>query len=304
MKKSSLTWFFLVAVLLFASPALAALRVVATTPALAAVAKAVGGAETRVTSLALHTQDPHWVDARPHLALDLAQADLLLLTGAELEVGWLPTLLTGSRNGAIQKGARGYLDCSELVVLLDVPKGKVDRSQGDIHPQGNPHYMLDPREVERAAVGIGKRLAALDPQKKNAYFDNTKRFVTELRRAEKRWEEKLAPHRGQSIVAYHRSMPYLAAWLGLKVIEHIEPRPGIPPNPRHVAHVVQAVKQAKVRVILQESWYADATSRLIASKCAARVVQIPGMPDFAKGETYIAYMSRVVDKLDAGFKGG
>jgi zinc/manganese transport system substrate-binding protein len=303
MFRSTIFWFSFAVTLLFASSGFAALKVVATTPDLAAVAKAVGGANAEVIPLALPTQDPHWVDARPHLALDLAKADLLLLTGADLEIGWLPTLLTGSRNGEIQRGSRGYLDCAELISLLEVPQSKIDRSQGDIHPLGNPHYMLDPRAVERVAVGIGKRMATLDPKNKQVYLANTKRFLAELRAARARWEKKLAPGRGQSIIAYHRSMPYLADWLGLKVIEHVEPRPGIPPNPRHVAHVIEAAQTEKVRVIVQEAWYSDATSKEIADRVGAKLVKIRSMPNFAAGQTYVGCMDALVDKLSAGLGG-
>jgi zinc/manganese transport system substrate-binding protein len=284
-----------------ARPALARLRVVASTPDLATVAAAVGGDHVVVTALALHTQDPHWVDARPHLTLELAEADLLLLTGADLEVGWLPTLLTGSRNGDIQQGAAGYLDCSTLVSLREVPAGKVTRAEGDVHPRGNPHYMLDPRSVERVAVGIGKRLAQLDAAHEQAYLDNARRFLKDLRAARKRWEKKLAAHRGEKIVAYHRSMAYLAAWLGLRVVEHLEPKPGIPPNPRHVARVVSTAKRDHVHVVLQESWHPDTSSSVVAEKCGARVVEIPGMPDFPGGQSYVAFMDVVVRRLADGF---
>lgn len=274
-----------------------ALTVVATTPDLAALSKAVGREHVKVTALALHTQDPHWVDPRPHLALDLARADLLLITGADLETSWLPTLQVGSRNREIQIGGRGFLDCSSLVELRNVPAGKVDRAQGDVHPTGDPHYMLDPRAVERVAVGIAKRMAALDPPHKAAYLENTRVFLQELRKARKRWEERLKAARGAEFISYHASLGYLADWLGVRVVETVEPRPGIPPNPRHVAHVVEVARAHKVRVILQESWYPTTTSRLIAKKAAAKLVQISGMPNFPAGQSYIAFMSDIVERV-------
>ncbi|HEY3235469.1 MAG TPA: zinc ABC transporter substrate-binding protein, partial [Polyangiaceae bacterium] len=154
--------------------AAAALKVVATTPDLGAIAREVGGSDADVTVLALYSQDPHWVDARPHLALALSRADLLIATGAGLEVGWLPVLLTGSRNSEVQTGAKGYLEAAALVPLLEVPARKVDRSEGDIHPQGNPHFTYDPRRVETLAVGIGKRMAELDPEHQKGYFERTR----------------------------------------------------------------------------------------------------------------------------------
>ena len=287
----------LLTLLLAPREAFAALNVVATTTDLAAITKSVGGDKVRVTALALHTQDPHWVDPRPHLALDLARADLLVLNGAELEVGWLPTLLSGSRNGNVQRGARGYLDASTLVLLLEVPRGKVDRSLGDIHPSGNPHYTRDPRAAERLAVGIAKRLAELDPKNKPVYLEQAKRFLSELRQARAGWEKRLASRRGAPVVAYHRSLVYLADWLGLRVVEHIEPRPGIPPNPRHVAHVIEVARAERVRAILQEAWFPDNTTKLVAAKCGAKLVALPGAPDFAKGESYVAWMNGIVQRL-------
>jgi zinc/manganese transport system substrate-binding protein len=285
------------AVLLLPAPALAKVEVVATTPDLAVIANEVGGPDAHVIALALPSQDPHFVDAKPHLALALSKANLLLLTGAGLEVGWLPTLLTGSRNPDIQAGSAGYLDCSTLVSLLEVPAAPIDRSQGDIHPQGNPHYSYDPRRVEKLAVGIGKRLAELDPAHKSGYFARTQSFLENLRKARARWEARLAKARGQKLIAYHDSLPYLADWLALDVIEHIEPKPGIPPNPSHVAHVLQAALASKVRAIVQQAYYPSGTSKLIASKVGATFLQFPGYPDFAQGQTYSAYMDALVAQL-------
>ena len=278
-------------------PAHAALAVVATTPDLASVAAAVGGNRAHVQALALPTQDPHWVDARPSLVLDVSHADLLISVGAELELGWLPTLLVGARNGKIQPGSPGFLEAAGLVELLERPTGKVDRSMGDIHPSGNPHFMLDPRQVERVAVGIGKRMAELDPDGSASYLENTRQFVTSLRQARQRWEEKLRPLRGTQVIAFHRSLSYLADWAGLVVVDHIEPKPGIPPNPRHVAELIAHCKQHPVRALLQESWYASNTSELIAAQTGTRLIKLPGASDFQAGQSYVAFMSRVVDLL-------
>jgi zinc/manganese transport system substrate-binding protein len=275
----------------------AKLEIVATTPDLAVVARDVGGSDAHVIALALATQDPHFVDAKPHLALALSKANLLLLTGAGLETGWLPTLLTGSRNSEIQAGSPGYLDCSSLVPLLGVPSTPVDRSQGDIHPQGNPHFSYDPRRVETLAVGIGKRLAELDPAHKAGYFARTKSFVESLRVARARWEARLAAARGQKLITYHDSLPYLADWLGLEVVEHIEPKPGIPANPSHIAHVLEAARAGKVRAIMQQAYYPAGTSKLIADKAGATFLQFPGYPDFVQGQSYTVYLDDLVQKL-------
>ncbi|HKO94355.1 MAG TPA: zinc ABC transporter substrate-binding protein, partial [Polyangiaceae bacterium] len=282
---------------LAARPAHAALSVVATTPDLANVAAAVGGSRVRVQALALPTQDPHWVDARPSLVLDVSHADLLISVGAELELGWLPTLLVGARNGKIQPGSPGYLEAASLAELLERPTGKVDRSMGDIHPSGNPHFMFDPRQVERVAVGIGKRMSELDPEGSTSYLENTRQFVTSLRQARQRWEEKLRPLKGTQVISFHRSLSYLADWVGLVVVDHIEPKPGIPPNPRHVAELIAHCKQHPVRALLQESWYASNTSELIAAQTGTRLIKLPGASDFQGGQSYVAFLGRVVDLL-------
>jgi zinc/manganese transport system substrate-binding protein len=287
----------LIAMFAFAIPARAELAVVTTTPDLASVAAAVGGNHVRVQALALPTQDPHWVDARPSLVLQLSHADLLISVGAELEVGWLPTLLVGSRNGKIQRGNPGFLEAAELVELLERPTTKVDRSMGDIHPAGNPHFMLDPRQAERVAVGIGKRLAELDPAQSASYLENTRQFVTALRQARAGWEKRLASARGSEVLAFHRSLVYLADWLGLRVVDHIEPKPGIPPNPRHVAELIEGAKQHKIKAILQETWYPRNTSELIAKQIGAKLVLMPGSANFEGGQSYLDFMGQLVNLL-------
>lgn len=285
--------------LLFCGSAAAEVRVVATTPDLAAIAQAIGGQRVKVTALALPSQDPHFVDARPHLALELAKADLLIVVGAELEVGWLPPLLDGARNAKIRHGAAGHLDASTLVDLLEVPKGKVDRSQGDIHPSGSPHYLLDPRRAEKVAVGIGRRLAELDGAGREAYLAGTKAFVSELRAARQAHEKKLERLRGRPIVGYHRSLSYLADWLGLEVVDHLEPKPGIPPNPRHVAQVVELGRARKVSGLVQESWFSTATSQVAAEKMGVPLVVIPGMTNFQGGQSYVQFVNALAAKLSA-----
>jgi zinc/manganese transport system substrate-binding protein len=298
MKAFIVTVFALVLSVLTSSPAHAELRVVTTTPDLAAIASAVGGARVKVKALALGSQDPHWVDARPNLALELSKADLLLAVGAELESGWLPTLQVGSRNGKVQKGAPGYLECSDLVDLLDRPAGKIDRSMGDIHPTGNPHYLFDPRAAERVAVGIGRRLAELDPEGRPKYLAQTSAFVSELRAARAGWEQRLKAARGREIITFHRSLVYLADWAGLVIVGEIEARPGVPPNPAHVADLIARAKQRKVRAIVQESYYPTNTSELVAHKIGAKLVRLRGGTNFQTGQSYIAFFGQVVAMLE------
>ena len=281
------------------SVAHAKLDVVTTTPALASVADAVGGQHTSVKALSLSTQDPHWVDARPNLALELAQADLLVLVGLDLEVGWLPALLTASRNGKIQPGGSGYLDASRLVSVLEVPKGKVDRSLGDVHPGGNPHYTYDPRRMRQVASGIAQKLSELDPDHRNDYSANAKAFNDKLDAWRQHWEKQLAQLAGKKVITYHKSLSYIADWLRFEVIAHLEPKPGIPPSPGHVAHVIKVGRSNHVRLLIQESYYPGKTSELVAAQIGARLSVIPGGPNFRAKESYIGFINQVVERLKA-----
>jgi zinc/manganese transport system substrate-binding protein len=283
--------------LLFAPPARADLRIVTTTPDLAALAKQVGKDHVQVTSLALHTQDPHWVDARPNLALELSRADMCVLTGLDLELGWLPTLLTGARNGAIQPGGKGYVDASEFVSKLEVPTGPVDRSMGDIHPHGNPHYLLDPRRAAKVASGLAVKMGSLDPKNQDFYRKNADEFVGKVTQWKKVWDQKLGWLRGKKVIGYHQSLPYLADWLGFTVTASIQPRPGIPPNPAHVAHVIDLARKTDVKLVVQESWHPAQTSKLVAEQAGVRLVVIPGAPDYRGGQSYLGFVNDVVARL-------
>lgn len=290
----------ILAVLLTALPARAdEVRVVATVPALAAIAQEIGGARVQVTPLSLPGQDPHFVDARPSLALALNRADLLLLVGLELEQGWLPTLLTGARNGRIQPGAMGHLDCSTVVERLGVSAAPVDRRHGDVHAGGNPHYLFDPRNGLRVGEVIAERLAELDPAHAADYAAGLEKFRASLRQKIADWEARLAPFRGQPIIGYHTSWLYLATWLGLDEVAFIELKPGIAPTPAHASRVIATGRARKVRAILQETFYADSTSRLIADKIGARLIRLPGGPDVRGGETYAAGIDQIVIALEA-----
>jgi zinc/manganese transport system substrate-binding protein len=296
----------LVAGLAFAwpAPARAELKIVTTVPALAAIAKEIAGPNASVKSLTRSSQDPHFVDARPSLALDLNRADLLLAIGLDLEVGWLPTLVTGARNGKVLPGSPGYLETSRFVALEDVHTQPVNRSMGDIHPGGNPHFLSDPRAAAAVAKGIAGRLGELDPAHQAAYQSNLTTFVGKLATARADWEKRLAAVRGTPIIEYHRTWVYLARWLGLVEAGYLEPKPGIPPNPSHVAQLLVLARQRGVRALVQEEYYPDATSNLVAHQLPAALVRVPGGPDFQGGQSYIAYLDRVVTLLQQGLTAG
>ncbi|MHB8877327.1 MAG: metal ABC transporter substrate-binding protein [Myxococcaceae bacterium] len=291
----------LLAVCLVPSLGLAKMRVVATVGDLGAIAREVGGEQTTVEVLAKASQDPHFVDAKPSLVLSLSRADLLLYMGIDLEIGWLPTLVTGSRNPEVQSGQPGNLDCSTLINPLEVPQQKLDRSMGDIHPGGNPHYTLDPRAALRVAKGIAARLGQLDPEHAGDYAKNLARFEKELSGQIAAWQAALAPFKGTEAVAYHKSWIYFAEFAGLHEVAFVEPKPGLPPSSGHVAKVLQIIRARKVKLILQEDWYQHTTSELLANKGGAKLVRVKGMtPD---GQRYAEHIDEVVRAMVAALEG-
>jgi zinc/manganese transport system substrate-binding protein len=281
-----------------AAPARADVTVVATVPDLAAIAKEIGGKHVKVTALSLPTQDPHFVDAKPSLVLKLNKADLLVAVGLDLEAGWLPALQTQARNSAIQVGHSGYLECAAYVQVRDYATGKVDRSAGDVHPAGNPHYLYDPRQAARCATAIGARLAALDRDNAKAYKKGLDAFLADLDEQREAWEKRMASYQGTAVISYHKSMTYLVEWLGLDEVATLEPKPGIPPTARHVASVIKRGKAAGAKVILQEAYYPDKTGKLVAKKLGGSVVVLPGGADVGKGERYADHIEAFLDDLE------
>lgn len=280
-------------------PALAGVKVVTTVPDLAAITAAVGGDHVDITALSLPTQDPHFVDARPNLALSLSRADLLVAVGLDLEIGWLPVLQQGARNADVQVGGRGYLDCSQFVQRLEVPGADLSRAHGDVHPGGNPHYLIDPRAALAVATGITTRLVELDPKHAADYTARLTAFQAELIAAQAGWSEKLGGLSAHPLVAYHRSWPYLADWAGFSITAYIEPKPGIPPSPAHLAGVLSTIEREGVTAILQESYYPSGTAQQVADRSGARLVVLPGGTDFVGGQSYIAHIDEIVSLLTA-----
>ncbi len=289
---------FALAVLLASSAAEAGVNVVATTPDLAAIARHVGGPAVQVTALALPTQDPHFVDARPNLALALNRADLLIVQGLELEVGWLPALQSGAKNPKIQAGGSGYLDASQLVTAQDAPAGEVSRAQGDIHRGGNPHYLVDPRNGAKVARGIAAKLATLDPGGAAGFLDRAQALDREAADLATKQAARFAALDAskRAIVVYHRSWSYLESWLGVTEVGAVEPKPGIPPDPAHVAGLLAKMRGAGVRAVVTEDYYPTTTSRLLADKSGAVLCVLAGGAGEAQG-----YLDHVRDDADRLF---
>jgi ABC-type Zn uptake system ZnuABC Zn-binding protein ZnuA len=248
------------------------LNVVTSTTDLAALAQEVGGDRISVESIAKGYQDPHFVEAKPSFLLKLRQADLLISVGLQLEIGWLPPLITQSGNPRVQVGAPGYLDASQFAEILEIPTGQVTRAMGDVHPLGNPHYWLDPDNGRRVAKGIAGKLAELDPQDGSYFQQRFADFDKRLTAAEKNWDEQMKPYRGRKVVTYHNSWTNFAKRFGINVVGYIEPRPGIPPTPQHTIELIQMMKRDQVKMELIEPYFDLKTPNSIARETGAQVV--------------------------------
>jgi zinc/manganese transport system substrate-binding protein len=287
----------LVALALALAPAAArpALKVVTTTQGLAALAQEVGGDRVEVSFLSRGSQDPHFVDANPNLAVKLRQADLLVDVGLDLEVGWLPPLVNQSRNPDIQPTGSRRLTAASAISVMDLPTGPVDRSMGDLHPAGNPHFLSDPRRARQVAAAIAEKLAALDPGGAPGYRARLADFQRRLDADVARWTARLAPFRGEKILVKHRTLTYFADWSGLVVDGYLEPKPGIEPPPSHLAELVQLAKADKVRAVVVETYYDTRSAALVAKLSGARLVTIPGDVGASRtATTYEAWIDELV----------
>jgi len=264
--------------LALASPAFSAdgkLNVVATTEDLASIAREVGGDRITVESIARGYQDPHFVEAKPSFILKLQKADLLIVVGRELEIGWLPPLIQQSRNAKVQVGAEGYLDASQGVRILEIPTGQVTRAMGDVHPLGNPHYWLDPENGRAIAKSMCDKLSQFRPADRAYFEQRLAAFSTRLTDAVKRWTAQMAPYKGTKVVTYHRSFPNFADRFGLDIVGYVEPRPGIPPSPSHTLDLIQEMKRLNVRIILVEPYFDLKTPESVARAVDGQVLVMP-----------------------------
>src|SRR5246500_812995 len=249
------------------------LTVVTATTDIAALAQEVGGEKISVESIAKGYQDPHFVEAKPSFLLKLRQADLLIVVGLQLEIGWLPPLINQSGNARIQVGAPGYLDASQFAEILDIPTGTVTLAMGDVHPLGNPHYWLDPDNGRRIARGIAGKLGDLDPSNTAYYQQRFEDFDKRLSAAEQKWDAEMQPYHGRKVVTYHNSFPNFAKHFHINVIGYVEPRPGIPPTPSHTIELIGLMKRENCKVILVDPYFDLKTPNAIGRDTAGKVVQ-------------------------------
>ena len=281
----------------------AQLRVVATTPDLASVAREIGGDRVNVVALAKPTEDAHFVDAKPSFIVTLNRADALIEGGAELELGWLPPLLENSRNSKIAAGAPGRIVASEGIRLLEIPTS-FDRSKGDIHSLGNPHFMIDPAAAKVVARNIATHFAALDPRNAATYNANLARFNSRIDAKLADWQKQLVPYRGAKIVTYHRDFIYFAQRFGLSIVDELEPKPGIAPSPAHLAQVIGEMKRNNVKLILVQPFQNRKTAETVARQTGAAVVDAPQQPGAANNtSSYFDNMDNLVRAIAAALGG-
>ena len=287
-----------------ATPARAKVQVVTTLQDFASIADAIGGNRVETFALAKGYQDPHFVDAKPSFILKLSKADVLIVAGLELEIGYLPPLLDQSRNDKIHPGNAGYLDASVGCDIVGRPTQQVTRAMGDVHPYGNPHYWTDPSNGRVIARSIAARLSQIDPGGQPTYSKNLADFEAKLSAKEKEWDGKMAPFAGAKIVTFHDSWPNFAKHFKLNIVGHVEPKPGIPPSPTHTLELINLINAEKIPVILVEPYFDLKTPNAISAKTGAAVLvfypSVGGAPDI---KDYFALFDHNVDTFVKAMKG-
>jgi ABC-type Zn uptake system ZnuABC Zn-binding protein ZnuA len=294
--------------LLAGTPALADLKVATSLTDLASVAQFVGGKHVSAQSLCRGYEDPHFVPAKPSLMKAIQNADVFVSTGLELDGGWLPLVLPGSRNPRIQPGAKGFVDASQGIDVLEKPVGTVSRAEGDIHPLGNPHYYADPKNLEIVANHLAEVFSRLDAANAADYAANAKAFSERMETSLAKWEEEMAPYKGASIVPYHPNFIYFADRFGLKLFGTVEPKPGIPPSPHYVNQLADAMIKAGVKVVVYQPYYNADASREVAKRAGGTALEIttevgglPGTDDvFSKFDSLVSSLAGALSGKPGG----
>ncbi len=277
------------------------LNVIATLPSLASIGENIGGDLINISSITKGSQDAHYLEAKPSYMLKLNKADLLIYSGLELEIGWLPLLIQGSRNNQLIVGGKGNLNASLALTtnnILEKPKGEVDRSMGDVHPAGNPHYLLDPRNALLVADLINQKFSALDPANQNVYQQNYETFKHKLEQKITEYEQKFAPIKGREVVCYHPHWSYLLNWMNLMPVAYIEPRPGIPPTPKHKKETIELMQAKKIKVVIISSWKEPSKALEVANATKAELLILPGeVQADNESNDYFSWIESMVTKL-------
>jgi zinc/manganese transport system substrate-binding protein len=299
MKKILLTLFV---TLICALSAQAKLNVVSTLPDFGSLAREIGGDKVEVTVLAKPTEDPHFVDARPSFVVALRNADVLIDGGAELEIGWLPPLLQNARNPKIEAGKPGRVNASQGIRLMNVP-ANATRAAGDVHALGNPHFMTDPIIAKAVAQHIAQAFSAVDAANASTYDANYKKFESAINAKLQEWGAAMLPFKDQNVVAYHDSWPYFAHRFGIRMEIFLEPKPGIPPSPSHLAEVIAQIKTQHIKAIIVEPFHDRKIAEKVASATGAKVVDFAQFPGGLPGtDSYVKLIDKLVSSLAAALK--
>src|SRR6266581_2328506 len=278
------------------------IRIMTATTDLASLAQEIGGDKVDVEAVARGYQDPHFVDPKPSFLLKLSKAELLIVVGLELEIGWLPPLITQSSNPRIQVGAPGYFDASRFARILELPTGQVTRAEGDVHPLGNPHYWLDPENGLRIAKGIQNKLSEMRPGDAAYFAERYDDFERRIKQADEKWLAEMKPYAGRKIVTYHRSWPNFADHFHLDVNGYVEPRPGIPPSPQHTVELIQLMKRDGVKVIVVEPYFDVKTPNSIGRETGGQVlVLMPSVGGEKEITDYFKLFDYNIAKLKQAF---
>jgi zinc/manganese transport system substrate-binding protein len=266
--------FAVILLALLSCPALAALDIFACTPEWGALARELGGERASVYTATSALQDPHHVEARPSLIARARRADLVVCTGAELELGWLPLVLTQSGNPKIQLGQRGYFEAASAAKLIDVPQ-RVDRAMGDVHAAGNPHLHLDPRNIARVAQALAQRMSVLDAADAAYFLEREQQFQKRWQAATLRWEREAEPLAGMPVVVYHKDLSYFISWAGLREVGSLEPKPGLPPSAAHLAELLAGLRQSPAKAVVRSAYNDPRAADWLAREAKLPEVVVP-----------------------------
>jgi zinc/manganese transport system substrate-binding protein len=294
MLKKMCLWVF--CILFFATPAFAKLNIAATLPWIGSIASEIGKDKVSVTAFVKPNQDPHFVAAKPSMILDVRKADVLMYNGMDLEIGYLPVLVESSKNPKIQPGNTGHFDCSKFIEPIEVPTS-VDRSMGDVHPQGNPHYQLSAKNILRVVEGMAEALSSIDPENAGFYTKNLSAFRERLQEKQRQWSA--IPLRGKKFIAYHKFFEYLALEFGFEIVGYIEPKPGIPPSASYVEKLIDMIRRAKPDAILSLSYYPQKEVKFLSEKTGVKGIIVPhDVSETEKVKDWFSLMDEVLKSLE------
>jgi zinc/manganese transport system substrate-binding protein len=293
MLKKICLWVFFI--FFSATPAFAKLNIATTLPWIGSIAGEIGKEKVRITSFVKPNQDPHFVEAKPSMILEVRKADILMYNGMDLEIGYLPVLVESSKNPKIQPGNSGNFDCSRFIEPIEVPTA-VDRSMGDVHPQGNPHYQLSPKNILRVAEGMAEVLSKADPENASFYMKNLSSFKQRFQEKQKEWSA--IPFRGKKFLAYHKFFEYLASEFGFEIIGYIEPKPGIPPSAGHIEKLIEMIRKTKPDGILSLSYYGQKEVTFLSQKTGVKSIIVPhDVGATEKAKDWFSLMDQVLSSL-------